>query len=141
MIKPISDWIDSVLDKTSDFIILSSVTWQSSEGVHCRTGMFLWGWGLGDEGGFCYDAQKTTWRRKGPEREQETREVWWCWEGSFWGITLLLKFEEYTGFNVIMRWRNFLAEGIELQEMRNYESSNTYIIWSVTLVEWRPIYL
>ena len=46
----------------------------------------------------------------------------------FGGITLLLKFEEYTGFNVIMRWRNFLAEGRELQEMRSYESSNTYII-------------
>ena len=96
------------LDGTSDFIIFS----YSAEfwGYVCGTDMFLSGWGLGGEGGFCYDTQKGTWRNKDPETKQEPREVW---EDFFEGITLLL-FEEYSEFNIIMWCRNFLAEGREL---------------------------
>lgn len=44
-------------------------------------------------------------------------------------MTFLLKFKEHLGFNS-MRWRNFLAEGTELQKMRSYKSA-MYIVSEV----------
>lgn len=56
------------------------------------------------------------------------------------GEQVLLKFEEYKKFNIIIKWKNFLAEGRELQKI-SCESTYACIIRSAKLLEWRPIYL